>query len=159
MKLHLSLSILLFAATTLTIGCTSKPTVSLQTPAGFAVLPEQTEYLYRAVNASGVVLAVRAEDNKPFANLEFWADALDSQLQQASYKPDGKAEDVKSTSGIPGRRLRYIRENEGRKYRYWVTVYVTESRVFCVEAGGDEERFKGKALESLQRASDSAIFG
>jgi hypothetical protein len=153
------MTILLLAASTLTAGCTSKASVTLQTPDGFAVLPEQKEYLYRAANAAGVVLAVRAEDNKPFANLDFWAEALDSQLQRAHYKPDGKAEDVKSTSGIPGRRLRYTRENQGRIYRYWVTVYVTEARVFCVEAGGDEERFKGKALESLQRASDSAIFG
>lgn len=158
MKLRLSLSILLLAASTLAAGC-GGPTVLLQTPDGFAMLPEQKEYLYRAANASGVVLAVRAEDNKPSGNLDFWAEALDSQLQQARYKPDGKAEDVKSTSGIPGRRLRYTRENQGRIYRYWVTVYVTESRVFCVEAGGDEDRFKGKALESLKRAGDSAIFG
>jgi hypothetical protein len=41
----------------------------------------------------------------------------------------------------------------------WVTVFVTESHVFCVEAGGDEDRFKGKALETVQKAGDSAIFG
>jgi hypothetical protein len=38
-------------------------------------------------------------------------------------------------------------------------VFVTETRVFCVEAGGDEDRFKGKALETIQKASDSATFG
>ena len=157
MKLRMPLSILLLAASALATAC--GPSVSLQTPPGFAVLPEQKEYLYRAASADGVVLAIRVEDNKPAGNLDFWAEALDRQLQQGSYRPDGKAEDVKSASGLPGRRLKYTRENQGRKYRYWVTVFVTESRVFCVEAGGDEERFKGKALESVQKAGDSAIFG
>ena len=157
MKLGMPLSILLLVASALTTAC--GPSVSLQTPAGFAVLPEQKEYLYRAASADGVVLAIRVEDNKPVGNLDFWAEALDRQLRQGSYRPDGKAEDVKSASGLPGRRLKYTRENQGRKYRYWVTVFVTESRVFCVEAGGDEERFKGKALESVQKAGDSAIFG
>ena len=63
MKLSIPLSILLLAAT----AC--GPSVSLQTPPGFAVLPKQTEYLYRAASADGVVLAVRVEDNKPTGNL------------------------------------------------------------------------------------------
>jgi hypothetical protein len=156
-KLRLPLSILLLAASALATAC--GPSVTMQTPPGFAVLPKQTEYLYRAATADGVVLAVRAEDNKPSGNLDFWSEALDRQLQQASYKPDGKPEDVKSASGIPGRRLKYTRENQGRTYRYWMTVFVTETRVFCVEAGGDQDRFKGKSLETIQKAVDSVTFG
>ncbi len=157
MKLRLPLSILLLAASALTTAC--GPSVALQTPPGFAELPKQKEYLYRAASADGVVLAVRVEDNKPTGNLDFWSEALDRQLQGANYKPDGKPEDVKSATGIPGRRMKYTRENQGRIYRYWVSVFVTESRVFCVEAGGDQDRFKGKALETIQKASDSATFG
>lgn len=158
MKLRISLSILLLLLLLLAATACG-PSVSLQTPPGFAVLPKQTEYLYRAASADGVVLAVRAEENKPTGNLDFWSEALDRQLRQGGYKPDGKSEDVKSASGIPGRRLKYTRENQGRTYRYWVSVFVTETRVFCVEAGGDEDRFKGKALETIQKASDSATFG
>jgi hypothetical protein len=157
MKLGTPLSIVLLAASLLATAC--GPSVALQTPPGFAVLPKQTEYLYRAASADGVVLAVRVEDNKPTGNLDFWSDVLDRQLQQVTYKPDGKPEDVKSASGIPGRRMKYTRENQGRTFRYWVTVFVTESRVFFVEAGGDQDRFKGKALETIQKASDSATFG
>jgi hypothetical protein len=157
MKLGIPLSILLVAASALATAC--GPSVALQTPPGFAVLPKQTEYIYRAASADGVVLAIRAQENKPSGNLDFWSDALDRQLQQVNYKPDGKPEDVKSATGIPGRRMKYTRENQGRTYRYWVTVFVTESQVFCVEAGGDQDRFKGKALETIQKASDSATFG
>lgn len=157
MKLRLPLSILLLAAAALATGC--GPSVALQTPPGFAVLPKQTEYLYRAANADGVVLAVRAEDNKPTGNLDFWSEALDRQLLNVGYKADGKAEDVKSASGIPGRRMKYTRENQGRTYRYWMTVFVTDTRVFCVEAGGDQDRFKGKSLEAIQKAADSVTFG
>jgi hypothetical protein len=157
MKLRISLSILLLVSSALATAC--GPSVTLQTPPGFAVLPQQKEYLYRAASAEGVVLAIRAEENKPTGNLDFWSEALDRQLRQAGYKPDGKSEDVKSATGIPGRRLKYTRENQGRTYRYWVSVFVTETRVFCVEAGGDEDRFKGKALETIQKASDSATFG
>lgn len=67
MKLSIPLSILLLAASALATAC--GPSVSLQTPPGFAVLPKQTEYLYRAASADGVVLAVRVEDNKPTGNL------------------------------------------------------------------------------------------
>ena len=157
MKLRIPLSILLLAASALATAC--GPSVSLQTPPGFAVLPKQTEYLYRAASADGVVLAVRVEDNKPTGNLDFWSETLDRQLRQVGYKPDGKSEEVKSATGIPGRRLKYTRENQGRTYRYRVSVFVTETRVFCVEAGGDEDRFKGKALDAIQKASDSATFG
>ncbi|MEP7124107.1 MAG: hypothetical protein ABJE95_24480 [Byssovorax sp.] len=157
LRIPLSLSILLFAASALATAC--GPTVTLQTPPGFAVLPKQTEYIYRAASADGVVLAVRVEQNKPTGNLDFWAEVLDTQLRQGGYKPDGKPEDVKSATGIPGKRLKYTRQNQGRTYRYWVSVYVTETHVYCVEAGGDEDRFKGKALETIQKASDSATFG
>jgi len=67
MKLSIPLSILLLTASALATGC--GPSVTLQTPPGFAVLPEQTECLYRAASADGVVLAIRAEDNKPTGNL------------------------------------------------------------------------------------------
>ena len=156
MKLRLPLSILLLVTSALATAC--GPSVAVQTPPGFAVLPKQTEYIYRAANADGVVLAVRVEENKPTGNLDFWSEALDRQLLNVGYKADGKAEDVKSVSGIPGRRMKYTRENQGRTYRYWMTVFVTDTRVFCVEAGGDQDRFKGKSLETIQKAADSVTF-
>jgi hypothetical protein len=137
------------------------PRVALQTPAGFAVLDDQKEYVYRATSAEGVVIAVRAEDNKPRGNIDFWADALDRTLRRGGYVPEGKGAQapVRSPGGITGREMKYTREENGRKYRFWVAVFVTENKVWVVEAGGDHERFEGKIQDGIQKAIESVVFG
>ena len=148
----LCLAVLL--AGTLAAGC--GPGAHLETPPGFATLEKQKEYVYRSTSAAGVVIAIRREKNAPFGNLEFWADAVDRQLQISRYLPDGMAGDGRAVSGQPGRQLRYTREDNGRTYRFWVGVFVTEKNVWLDEEGGDKDRIKegiktavGKAKESI----------
>lgn len=135
------------------------PSARLRTPDGFAVLEDQKEYLYRSTSAEGVVLAIRVEANKPRGNLEFWADALDRQLRRNGYAADGKTLDVRAASGQPGREMRYTREEGGRTYRFWLAVFVTEDRVWMIEAGGDEARLKGRTADAIQRAIESLTIG
>jgi hypothetical protein len=131
------------------------PAARLQAPEGFAVLDDQHEYTYRASTADGVVIAVRAEPNKPAGNLDFWSEAVDRQLRASRYEPDGKPADVRSAAGIPGRQMHYTRVDQGRTYRFWATVFVTEGKIYVVEAGGDADRFKGKTEESVKKAIES----
>lgn len=146
------------------------PRATVQTPPGFAVLDDQKEYVYRASSADGVVIAVRAEKNEPKGNLDFWSDALDRQLRREGYAPESAGHeggastprpptDVRTATGLPGRQTRYTRTENGRKYRFWLTVFVTESRVWVVEAGGDEDRFKGRIQEGIQKAIESLGVG
>jgi hypothetical protein len=120
------------------------------TPTGFAELEAQHEYAYRATNAEGVVIAVRREDNRPYGDLAFWTGAVDAHLRRGGYVAD-KAVDVQAANGVSGRQIRYHTTREGREFVFWVNVFVTESAVVVVEAGGDRAHF-----DKLQAAvSDS----
>ncbi|MEO7329409.1 MAG: hypothetical protein ABI193_12570 [Minicystis sp.] len=136
-------------------ACTPMPTAHLQTPDGFAALEKQTDYVYRAASADGVVVAIRAEENRPKSTLDFWLGALDQRLRQSRYVVDGKAIEARSASGLTGKQLRYTRDDQGRKYRFWMTVFVTPERVWVIEAGGDQERFTGPVEETMKKAIDS----
>lgn len=135
------------------------PSVSLHTPPGFAVLHDQQEYAYRAFSADGLVIGVRAEKNDPKGNLDFWADALDRQLRRGGYAPDGGAADVRTSGGLAGREIRYTRDQSGRAHRLWITVFVTDDRVWIVEAGGDADRFKERQQKAIQKAIESVGVG
>lgn len=144
----------LFTAATLNVAC-GGPSASVATPPGFGVLKDQKEYVYRATSAEGVVLAVRAEQNEPQGNLDFWADALDRTLRRAGYVAEGNPGSVRSGNGLSGRVHKYTRDQGGRAQRFWIAVFVTEGRVWVVEAGGDAQRFKGKIQDGVQRAIES----
>ncbi len=134
-------------------GC--GPKASLDTPPGFAKLDKQTEYVYRSTSAEGVVIAIRGEKNDPKGNLDFWADVIDRQLRNNRYKLDGKPAELHARTGQLGRQTRYTREDGGRTYRFWATVFVTDDKVWVVEAGGDQERFSGKLQEAVARAIET----
>jgi hypothetical protein len=153
---HRALLIAFLLAGTVTLGC--GPAARLDTPPGFAKLDKQKEYVYRSTSAEGVVIAIRGEKNDPKGNLEFWADVIDRQLRNNRYKLDGKPADVHARSGQLGRQTRYTREDGGRTYRFWATVFVTDEKVWVVEVGGDQERFTRKLEEAVARAIESASF-
>lgn len=145
MKLSL-LSASLFALCV--AGC--HPSAQLQAPDGFAQLEGQKSYEWRAASAQGVVLAVRTEANEPRANVDFWTDAIDLRLRRQGYAAEAR-KDVKSSNGADGKQLRYSRVEDGRTYRYWLTVFVTSDRVYVVEAGGDKDSFD-PAEKTVERA-------
>ncbi len=144
----------------LLVACAAcAPRASLQPPPGFAVLKDQEEYVYRAATADGVAIAVRAEKNEPRGNLDFWFKALDNQLRRVGYVPEAAPAEVRTTSGLSGREHRYVRLENGRKYRFWLAVFVTDNRVWVVEAGGDEARVDGAMPDAIQKAIESLGIG
>jgi hypothetical protein len=144
---------LIFGA--LGLGC--HPAVKMQTPNGFAELGHPGSYSFRAASAHGVVLAMRSEKNEPRANLDFWKDAVDARVRRQGYTPEGQAS-VKSADGCDGRQLRYVRVEDQRTYRYWLTLFVVDDRVVVVEAGGDRENFD-PAQTLVEKAVLSAHVG
>lgn len=137
---------LAFAA--LAAGC--HPTARLDAPNDFAQLGRGGDYDFRAASAQGVVVAVRTESNEPRASVDFWAQAIDQRLSRDGYAREA-VKIVASDRGVPGKQLRYARNDEGRVYRYWLTVFATDSRVILVEAGGDSETFD-PVEKSVERA-------
>lgn len=135
------------------------PSVSLRTPPGFAVLDDQKEYVYRASSADGVVIGVRAEKNDPQGNLDFWSEVLNQKLRQMGYAPEGAAAEVRTAGGLAGREMKFTAKRAGRPHRFWIAVFVTEGRVWVVEAGGDADRFTEKHQKAVERAIQSMVTG
>jgi hypothetical protein len=154
---HRVLCIAALLAGIIAAGC--GPGARIETPAGFATLDDQKEYVYRSTSADGVAIAIRREKNSPKGNLDFWADIIDRRLRIDRYDPAGKPTEARAASGPSGRQMRYTREDGGRVYRFWVTIFVTDSKVWLVEVGGDQERFKGKIEEAVVRAIGTISIG
>jgi hypothetical protein len=144
-KLSIVIALALAAFAT---GC--HPAARLDAPNDFAQLGKGSDYDFRAASAHGVVLAVRSESNEPRASVEFWADAIDQRLARDGYAREG-VKDVATDRGVHGRQLRYAKNDEGRVYRYWLTVFASDARVVIVEAGGDSESFD-PAVKTVERA-------
>lgn len=145
----LTLLVCLFSA-----GCA---TTHLQTPSGFASHDEGKSYDLRVSDGEGVVIAVRTEKNDPQGDLAYWSSALDVQLRKSGYQPLEHV-DVSSAKGLAGRQLRYVIDDNGRELVYWLSVFVTRSRVVVVEAGGDAAFFEPK-IEQVEAAIASLEVG
>ncbi len=137
------------AAIAIGLGSAACTKTSLAPGATFAEI-DGGAYAYRASSADGVVVAARAEDNDPVASVEYWSRAADRRLRRDGYTPEGIST-VASEGGLEGRLGRYSREEGGRIYRYWLTVFVTPKRVYLVEAGGDARHFDPAEAE-VERA-------
>jgi hypothetical protein len=133
-------------------GCAS---FEIRTPAGFGQLRNQRpRYDYRAVSAYGVALAVRVVPNTERGNLDFWSEVVDRHLQHGgTYRAAGTT-DLRTTSGLTGRRLAYAYGDPQAGQTYWVTVFVTDRKVYLVEAGGGTEAFT-RARDGVEHALQS----
>ncbi|MFO0659040.1 MAG: hypothetical protein U0165_04320 [Polyangiaceae bacterium] len=144
---HSLLSSFVFAAVVglSAMGCA--PTGKLDVPASYAKMPSSKTCSFKAANAKGVVVAVRTQDNDLKGNADFWAESIDQRMREQGYDGDTTIRDVQAKSGLVGKQMRYSRTQQGREYRYWLTVFVADSRVFVVEAGGDKETFDPATTE------------
>jgi hypothetical protein len=117
-------------------GCTH---FKASTPAGFVELPDQEpRYDYRASTHDGVVLAVRAIDNDPRGDLDFWSQAIELRLRQQGGYALLETRPVKDARGLAGRQLRFGHDQGARPHLYYLTLFVTK-RIFLVEAGGAKD--------------------
>ena len=158
MNLRTTLVTVTMLACLATVG-TGCATFKMRPVHGFVELEDQEEYDYRSANADGVVIAVRAMPNQPSGGLSFWTASIDTRLRRQGYAAR-QALDVRTEQGLRGRQIRYERVEQGVTYHYWLTVFVksggflSKSRVFTVEAGGDDQTFP-----PAQRAVERAIRG
>ncbi|HLK39665.1 MAG TPA: serine/threonine protein kinase [Polyangiaceae bacterium] len=113
----------------------------VDTAPGMVELQDQDPpFAYRALAPEGVVVAVRVVDNDENGTLDFWTRATSLRMRQLNgYALVGEA-DVKSRDGTPGKELRFGHDEAGGKpFLYTVRLFVAQSRVFIVEAGGSKE--------------------
>ena len=123
------------------VGCA--PSYLIPLPDRFATLREdrvgeRNGYRFRATTPDGVVVAVKHLDREADGALEFWSEAVSSQLREGHGYALLGDEDIAVASGETGHLMRFGRDLEGHTYRFTVVVFVFEDHLVLVEAGGRE---------------------
>ncbi len=153
-SLGLTFALVLAVALAVT-GCGSS--FAMTAPDGFVELDEDnSNYDARFTSADGVVISVRAIEHDPEGDLAFWVEAITSRIRMNGGYALLDTKDVRAGSGQTGTQLRFGRDQNGTPFKYWVTIFVTESHLHLVETGGRTEQFDAaearveRAIESLE---------
>jgi hypothetical protein len=131
-------------------GCASP---LLQTPHAFLRLEgHEKEYDYRATTADGIVLAGRvlAYDKSLGGGVSFWVDAIKLRLQATGGYALLKEQSIQTTRGLQGKQLRFGHDEKRGAYQYWVTVFVSGSKVVVLECGGPESNLGAHEAAIMQ---------
>lgn len=139
-----SLHILLVLAALVFVGCGNH--FAITAPTNFATLREadRNGYQMRATTADGVVVGVREIENDTHASQTFWATAIRNRLERAGGYALVSESEVRTTHGETGLQLRFGRDENNQTYDYWLTLFVTNDRIFIIEAGGRRTRFEAE---------------
>jgi hypothetical protein len=136
-------------------GCGSS--FAMTAPDGFVELDDEySVYDARFTTADGVVISVRALDHDPTGDLDFWVAAIEGRMRINGGYALLETEDVRAASGHAGKQLRFGRDQNGTPFKYWLTIFVTDSYIHIVEAGGRTEQFDAaearveRAIASLE---------
>ena len=120
-------------------------TFQAATPPGFVELEKDEPYDYRATTADGVVIAVRSIEHEPKGELGFWVTAIERQVREQKGYALLETRDVKNAQGLAGKQLRFGHDEGKKPHLYYVTVFVTDSRLYLLEAGGKKDLMTGRA--------------
>jgi hypothetical protein len=109
-------------------------------PTGFVELEDQTAYDWRATTADGLVLAVREIDHDPPGAIDFWTKAVENVMRQRGGYALLGTQDVRTQSGLSGKQLRFGHDEGSKPHLYYVTLIVTQSKIYLLEAGGTKDQ-------------------
>jgi hypothetical protein len=122
-------------------GC-GRPFKVETAPGMYELDNQEPDYQYRAMTPEGVVMAVRVVDTGEHGDLDFWTRATVLRMRQMNGYALLGASDVKSRDGTPGKELRFGHDENDKPYVYVLRLYVAQSRLFIVEAGGPGDQVK-----------------
>lgn len=107
------------------------------TPPGFVDLGDSyPDGEYRATTADGAVIGIRAYDNEPKGELAFWTRALENRMRDSGGYALLEKRTVSNRGGLTGTQLRFGHDEGKVPHLYWVTLFVTDKKLFVLEAGG-----------------------
>jgi len=116
------------------------------TPPGFVELEDRySRNEYRATTADGVVIGIRAFDNEPKGERAFWVRALENRMRDAGGYALLEKREVKNRGGLTGTEMRFGHDEGDEPYLYRLTIFVTDARVFILEAGGSRVQLERQA--------------
>ncbi len=132
-----------------TLGAACSPLMN--PPPGFVEVKGEP-YAFRASNADGLVISVREIEHDPKGDLGFWVRAIENEMRLGRGYALLSTKDVQTSKGLAGKELRFGHDEGSQPHLYWVVVFVTEDKLYVVEAGGT------KALvDSNESLLDNAI--
>lgn len=119
----------------LAAGCvhTTAPSAGKLIPEGFARYTKARQI--KAVSPEGVIYRVRSEDNKPFAELPFWKEALKKRMLDAGYIFLREA--PIQADAQEGYLLELTAPYGQQDYTYLMAVFVLKKKIKIVEAAGE----------------------
>lgn len=132
----------LFAVAAFCAGCGGRPFVPA-TPQGFVDLEDiygDTEY--RAATPDGVVIGIRAFENKPKGETAFWTKALENRMRDVGGYALLDKRAVKNRGGLTGTELRFGHDEGKTPHVYILAVFSTAEHVYLIEAGGTKDEMK-----------------
>ena len=129
------------------VGC--GPSFELSTPPQFVEIDsEWSSYDYRATSANGVVIAVRAIEHDPHGDIAFWLQAIKNRMRDRGGYALLDEAPIKSADGVEGVRLRFGHDEEGgAPHLYHLSLFVTPSTIYVLEAGGTKELMSTHATD------------
>jgi hypothetical protein len=113
------------------VGCVAHEAVL--PPTGFARYSDSREF--KAVSPEGVVFRVRSEENKPFAELSFWKEALKKRMLDAGYIFLREA--PIAADGQQGYLLELTAPLGEKDCTYLTAVFVRGKKIVIAEAAGE----------------------
>lgn len=110
----------------------------MNTPSGFVEVKGEP-YDYRASSADGLVIAVRELDHEPKGDLAFWVRAVENEMRLGRGYALLDTREVKTSRGLAGKEMRFGHDEGSNPHLYWVAVFVTDTKLYVIEAGGTKD--------------------
>lgn len=102
-------------------------------PKGFAAYGGAGDF--RAASPEGVVLKIRTEKNEPFAELDFWREALKKRMADAGYRFIAESE-IKAGND-KGYMIELAAPLGPTDYSYLIAVFQKEKKLVIIESAGE----------------------
>jgi len=130
------------------VGCAA----TLDLPDGYVKLRDPRPYDLKAVSARGTVIALTTRANEDAsADLAFWSRAIEHQKVTLDGLELAGRESIKSDTGADGV-LFVLETGQGQgKLTHLIALYVTETRIHTIEAGGPAETIT-EDMDKLRQA-------
>lgn len=132
-------------------GCSSKFVTT--TPDGFARYKTRT--IFKSVSPDHVVYRIRTVKNKPYANFDFWKEALPERMKNAGYRVI-RDSIVANTNG-DALLLEMAAPIGTADYSYIVMMTVKGKRILIAEAAGQYTDFQNRKTSIIAALEKTAL--
>lgn len=102
---------------------------------------------FRAVSPEGVVFKIRTEKNDPFAELDFWREALKKRMVDAGYRFIAESE---ITAGKDrGYMIELAAPLGSKDYSYMIAIFQKKKNIVIIESAGDVTALKKRQSDII----------